>query len=65
MVVSLNVSASKKDTGSLIITGEPDALSGMVSRGTVKVKTTSVVLAGKNLRFCSPAVRSVMPEFLD
>ena len=46
---SLNVSASKKDTGSLIITGEPDALSGMVSRGTVKVKTTSVVLAGKNI----------------
>ena len=46
---SLNVATAKKDTGLLIITGEPDALSGMVSRVGIKVKTASVVLAGKNI----------------
>jgi len=46
---SLNISIAKKDTGSLIIAGEPEALSGFVSRGVVKVKSTSAAIAGKNI----------------
>jgi imidazolonepropionase-like amidohydrolase len=46
---SLTISTTKKDTGSLTITGEPEALSGMISRSAIKIKMASAALAGKNI----------------
>lgn len=44
---SLKVSAVKQDTGSLLVTGDADALSGTIGRGSVKVKAISTKLSGK------------------
>jgi len=46
---TLNITAAKKDTGSLVLSGEPEALSGTVSHGSAKAKISTVGLAGKNL----------------
>ncbi len=48
---SLKISSQKEDTGSLVISGEPEAISATVGRGAVKVKTTSSSLTGKNIAF--------------
>jgi len=49
MVVLVDISAAKEDTGSLTVSGEPEALSGTVSRGGLKIKMISPALAGKNI----------------
>jgi len=45
----LNVSSSKKDTGTIVISGDPEMLSGNVSRAVVKMKANAVTLSGKNI----------------
>ncbi len=51
---SIKVSPAKQDTGSILIAGDPEALSGTVARGAVKVKTTTSTLTGKNITLVFP-----------
>ncbi len=50
----IKISAAKQDTGSILISGEPEALSGTVARGSIKVKTTTSILSGKNVTLVFP-----------
>ena len=46
---TLNISAVKKDTGSLVVSGEQESLSGTVSRGAANSKLSTIGLSGKNI----------------
>jgi len=46
---TVRLASAMADTGSFVIDGEPDALSGTIKRGTVSVKMISVALTGKSL----------------
>jgi imidazolonepropionase-like amidohydrolase len=51
---SVRIRATKQDTGSLLIGGEPEALSGTIGRGALMLKITTLTLSGKNIALIYP-----------